>query len=216
MKKTLLIFLCIVASNLFADDTAGKIEKFWAYVSKNETILFETNKEGAQIYNDLFDQIQLINENVYVMLANDPVNRKKDMIITAGGNPEFFDLCDRIVAGAPKFRQLNPISLFPKVEVIEPFTYYGVTLQPEDVQVHFDDTRPEIEIMFLLPEVYLAQIRPDESGQTYYIFLQILFSMTQQILGERRFGEKIAGGWISLANVVTPGIPLLELNEYLK
>ncbi len=217
MKKYILsIILLFLISNVFADDLNNKINKFWNFISKNEYKIMSADNPELPIYDEIFNQIQLIDTNVFVMLENKITNGKKNMVITANGNSDYFQLCDKIVSMAPKYKTLNPISLFPKLDAIEPFIYMDITLKAEDVKVHFDNVDTQINLLFLLPEEHLSRIRADQTYYLYNIYLQMLFMMTQQVLGERTTGNKIESGEISLVNILVPAAPILNLPNYIK
>ena len=149
------------------------------------------------------------------MFSNEVVNNKKDLVITCNGNKLFFGLCDKIVNLAPNYKYLRPISLFPALEKIEPFIFGDIELKIEDVNVHFDNENGNIDLLFLLNNKHLTALQNDTTGQLYNVYMQILFMMTQQILGERFVGEKINSGNISLVNLIIPSIPMSELGKYI-
>jgi hypothetical protein len=199
-----------------ADNFTKQSMVFWNFISKNEMNILNVNDPASSLYIEIYNQIQLIDKNIYVMLGNKTENNKKEIIITAGGNSDYFDLCDQIVKLAPTFTYLNPISLFPPLEKIEPFFFDNIVLTVDDVNVHFDDSKKKIDLLFILEQKHLSNIQNDSTGQFYNIYLQMLFIMTQQILGERIAGEKINSGEISLVNLIVPTIPLLELRSAIK
>jgi hypothetical protein len=214
-KIFLILFFFIVISNGFSDENTVKISSFWEFISKNENRIFAINNQEQTLYNEIYEQIQLIDRNIFVMIDNRIINNKKNIIITSGGNSNFFKLCDQIVELAPNFVHLNPISLLPQVEIIEPFTFGDNILRIEDVRVHFDIDE-NISLLFILSNEHLLKIRNDRTGQLYNIYLQILFMMTQQLLGERITGEKIKSGDISPISTIVPSVPLVELKNYIK
>jgi hypothetical protein len=218
MKKIILFAIMIfqilgIYSVYPDDDMTEKINVFWNFISQNESAIFDLSNQNSPLYDKIFDQIQLVNENIWVMLGNEIKNNKKDLIITCGGNTSYFELCDEIVKLSPKFSRLNTISLFPQLEKIEPFVYGDIILNVEDVRVHFDN---KTDLLFILSEKHRTILQNDTSGQLYNIYMQMLFIMTQQILGERVTGEKIKSGNISLVNILIPNVPLIKLKNYIK
>jgi hypothetical protein len=89
-------------------------------------------------------------------------------------------------------------------------------LKAEDVKVHFENNNSNIDLLFILTNDHIAILQEDTSGYLYNLYMQMLFIMTQQILGERTTGEKIGIVSISLVNLLMPAIPLTELREYIK
>jgi len=217
MKK--IVFFCIFGifiSNVYSDDLDSRIATFWNYILTNERDFFNMISQEPSFYDDLHNRVQLIDKNIYALLSNEVKNNKKDIIITAGGNKQYFDICDKIVSLAPKFTYLNPISLFPPLEKIEPFMAGNITLRVEDVRVHFDNDNGNIELLFLLEDKHLSNIRNDDTGYIYNIYMQMLYMMTQQILGEKITSEKIVSAYIPLLILVMPSMPIIELKNYIK
>jgi hypothetical protein len=218
MKKIILsgIMLFQFLGVYFDDNLTEEINIFWNFISQNEMAILSINNQNSPLYNEIYNQIQLVNENIWVMIGNEIKDNKKDLIITCGGNSSYFELCDKIVKFSPEFDHLNIISLFPQLEKIEPFIYGNIVLNIEDVNVHFDNNNHEIDLLFILSEKHRTILQNDTTGQLYNIYMQMLFIMTQQILGERIVGEKIKSGNISQVNTLLPNIPLMELKKYIK
>jgi len=200
------------------DELANKISAFWNYVSENENRLFAANPNNMTIYAEIENQAQLIDENLHVFLNNVIVNDKRDLIISCSGNKNYFDLCDRVAAAAPVYAHLIPVSLFPPVEKVEEFELYairGQTLLPTDIRVHFDDDDGEdLHFLFLLSPNHLAILQSDNSGQLYSAYLQLMYIMTFQALGERA-NARVKSAEIALLPLIMPSIPLLELKNYI-
>jgi hypothetical protein len=216
MKKLyVVLILCLVAAHVHPDNLDGKIKKFWSYISKNEAKIANATPDDVSVYEEMYKQIQLINDNLAIMLENKITNGRRNLIITANGNPDFFALCDRIVLAAPRLKILKPISLFPALDIIEPFILYDITLNVEDVRVHFDSAT-DSSLLFILPAEDILRIKSDKSGEIYNIYMQMLYTMTQQILGERIMGTEIQSCEIYLANVLIPAVPLQELKNYMQ
>jgi hypothetical protein len=198
------------------DDMIDEINNFWEFISEKEMDIFRLNDRESSLYNEIYNRIQLINKNIYAMLSNEIINNKKDLIITCNGNSNYFELCDRIVNLAPRFNHLNAISLFPPIDRIEPFIFGNIVLRAEDVNVHFENNNSNIDLLFILNNDHTKILQKDTTGQLYDIYMQMLFIMTQQILGERVVGEKIESAGIAMVNIIIPSIPLIELKEHIK
>lgn len=219
MKKFLygiLFFAISGAYSAYAGDSAARIEDFWNFVSENEAGILDLQGSDSPLYSELFKRIQSIDENIFLMVNTEMKDNKRDIVITCGGKPDYFGLCDEIVSLAPEYERLNPVSLFPPLEKIEPFVYGNIMINPEDVKVHFDENGSAVDLLFLLNNEHIMMIQRDTTGQLYGIHMQMLFVMTQQILGERIFGEKIKSGLIMPAAIAIGNIPLLELRDHIK
>ena len=66
-------------------------------------------------------------------------------------------------------------------------------------------------ITFVIEGEHNGRIQDDKSGQMYDLYLQMLYSMTMQVLGERLLAQKIGNGDIAAANM----IPLPKNIKYL-
>ncbi|MDR0669180.1 MAG: hypothetical protein LBF95_03775 [Treponema sp.] len=220
MKKfilfSILVFTFFGARFVYADDYEAKIKDFWNFVSANENDIAAMNSRDSPILYELFNRIQLIDKNIYVIIDNRLDDSKKNIIISSGGNRNYFNLCDRIVEMAPAYNHINPVSLFPPLEKIEPFTYGDIQLKTDDVRVCFDIAESNIELLFILNDEHTSILRTDNSGALYNIYMQMLFVMVQQILGERMAGEKIKSGGIIPVKVVLPSMPITEIREHIK
>jgi len=226
MNKLIFIFLIAFTgcssmqaqSDLVNDELTNKISAFWNYVSENENRLFAARPNNMTIYAEIENQAQLIDENLHIYINNLIIDDKRELIISCGGNTDYFDLCDRVVAAAPVYAHLIPVSLFPPIEKVEEFELFairGQTLYPADIRVHFDDDDGEdLHFLFLLSANHLANLQNDNTGQMYSVYLQGLYIMAFQALGERK-NARVKSAEIALLPLVMPSIPLLEVKNYI-
>jgi hypothetical protein len=198
------------------EQSLNKIKTFWEYASKNESkLLSGNNSEAVTYFDELFKLLKLINENLGFYIFEEKNNRI-DLIISSGGNSVYFELCDTIVQMSPKLVKLNPISLMPPLEKIEPFTIGNMVFSVDDVRVHFDNDDNDIDLMFILNEYHLSMIQNDNTEQFYSVYLQVLNIMTLQLLGERVAGNRIKNGFIAPLSTIIPSIPFIEMKKYIK
>jgi hypothetical protein len=160
-------------------------------------------------------QIRLVNENLSILIGNEIINNKKDLIITSGGNSDYFELCDKITEKAPGFIHINPVSLMPSTDNINIYGIGNLVLNVEDIRVHFDGD-DDFELLFILSNNHLAQIQNDDSGELYSIYRYALFLMTLEILGERTFGNKITSLEMIPLPLIMPSVPFSELRKYIE
>jgi len=202
-----------VESRFAGDELTNKIAKFWKSVSRNEKTLLTANNNDSAILNEITEQIHLINENLYIFMSNDTINNKRELIISSGGNPDYFELCDRIVKESPDFVYINPVSLLPPTDNITIYRIGNMVLNVEDIQIHVDGGS---DLLFILSDNHLAQIQNDTTGQVYSIYMQALFSMTLELLGERTFVNKKITGQMMPLSPITPSFPFMELRKYIE
>jgi len=215
MKKLLFILLVVfigcsstkggVGGN---DEYTDKIKTFWEYVSKNEKRLFDGNSDDLAIVDELNTQIRLVDENIGVLLGNTIVNKKKELVISSGGDPDYFELCDRVVKGAPVFASINPVSLMPPTDNINGYRIGNMVLNVEDIQVHVES---DGDLLFILSDNHLAQVKSDNTGEVYTIYMQALYIMTLNLLGERTFGNRRVN--LLTLPIIMPSIPFMELRK---
>jgi hypothetical protein len=219
MKKFMICIIPVLAlfsAPAVSADNSALIRDFWDFVSENENDIYTLSERDSPISYKIFEKAQLIDRNIYVILDTKLDNNRKSIIITCGGNQNYFDLCDRIVEMAPAYERLNPVSLFPPMETIEPFVYGDIKLGTEDVMVCFDKGNSDIELLFILNDEHTSILRRDDTGVLYNIYMQMLFVMVQQILGERTAGERIRSGGIIPVKVTIPSMPVMELRDHIK
>jgi hypothetical protein len=221
MKKLVIvcavIFMFFNVKIVYSDDLTNKIGNFWKYISGIENDLYNIKDNNSPLYAEITKQIQLlVDENIYVLLSNEIKNSRKNLVITAGGNSQYFELCDRIVSLAPRFKRLNPVSLLPAIEKIEPFIYGDIIFRVEDVRVLPDNLGDNISLLFLLSNDLLMELQADSTGQLYSVYMQVLFMMTQQVLGEKIMAERIVSADISPISTLIPNMPIMDLRKYIK
>jgi len=225
MKKLLIIILialcgCFILqaqSSLVNDKLAVKISAFWKYISKNESRICNVNSDTLALTDEITKQIRLIDENLYVFFG--PIfDGKRDIVISCGGNVEYFDLCDRIVKVAPVSARIIPVSLMPpmkKPEDVDVYAIGGNMLDIREINVHFDDEEGELELLFLLTSNHLTSIRNDASGQIYGVYMHALYLLSLQVLGERIVGTRIKKADIPPLPLIMPSVPFVELGKYI-
>jgi hypothetical protein len=202
-------------AKIYPDDLTGKIETFWNFITENENNIFTVPNSESPLYLEIYNQIQLVDQNIFVMIGNEIENGKRNVIITCNGNPNYFELCDKIADLAPGYSYLNIISLFPPSEEIGPYIFGNIILKAEDVLVHFDGTG-DISLLFILSHEHLVRLQRDNTGQLYNIYRQMLSMMVQELIGERIAGTRVKSVVISLVNIAIPSIPLIEIRNYIK
>ena len=223
MKNHFVIVIFCLCSTVQAqsfsvnEDLAGKIRTFWEYISINETRFFSYKDYNTSMQDEMNGQIRLINENLSLLLSNETNNNKRDLVITAGGNMEYFSLCDEIVKMSPKFTQLNPISLIPPSPSgkVNSYMIGNVLFSVDDIRVHFDgDT--DISLLFILSNNLISFLNSDKTGQLYPIYLQVLFMMSIEVLGEKAAATRIKSADIApLSTIIIPSVPFKELGKYI-
>jgi hypothetical protein len=217
MKKLAILPLSLFfVFSVYPDDLTDDITTFWAFISANEDNIVKLSNPEDPLYTKIYEQIQLVDENIYVMISNQPIENKKEITITCGGDTAYFDLCDAIVALAPAYTHLKPVALLQPAEKLEPFIFDGIELRAEDVRVTCQESGAGYDLLFVLSGEHLAALRNDDSGWLYSLYMYMLLMMTQQTLGERVAGERVTGAYIPLVSLAIPSISFSELRNVIK
>ena len=201
-----------------------EIKLFWSYIQKNEKQLFELSDSESPLWHEIDNHIRSIDSNIYVTLEND-FDEKGNIIITCKGKYEYFDLCDQIVRFAPDLKYFVPISLFPPLDKIDSFVFGDL----DDLVVTVDDVK--VEYFEEIPELFanypnklsirIGQIFEESKDFDEYRYIDTCYRwmveiMTQQIIGERLFGEKIKKIGTGFPEQAQNTFPIMDLKNYFK
>lgn len=189
-----------------------KEQFFWQWFKKNEAKYFFFNKidddeEKEKILNELLAQLHIYCENLFFEVGGHP-DQKQDLIITAGGDPDFFDKAELLVKHAPKFEFWNVIALKPI---------------KEDSAVEFDGIKLSAETMYFIPliskksekiglRIYIDNLNPIDNEN----FLTATYLVLDNLLGEKSNVLNI--GHVELENLppFSQRKELIELGKLLK
>ncbi|MBN1700009.1 MAG: hypothetical protein JW881_21040 [Spirochaetales bacterium] len=211
------LFFFLGSSPVFADASGTLITVFWNTVAENETKYFHSELSTPEDWEILRLSIKNIDTGLDALIMSEIIGGKNRLIITTGCRKELFGLAEKIVSMAPSLKLLSPVALFPRLTEFEPFTVDGIALSVGDVAVRFDDPEDGMyDLIYVLPEEHIAKVTYDETDEYYTAYMNVLYLMTMQVLGERLMAEKINGIDMFRVNVFMPGIPLSKLCERIK
>ena len=93
-------------------------DEFWRWFAKNEHLYRNLNEiEGCSRYEELLDdfllELQRFSPGIYFLIGQ--LDEKMELIITAEGNPIFFEPVEKIVTKAPAIAGWNFIAFKPAV-----------------------------------------------------------------------------------------------------
>jgi hypothetical protein len=231
MKKMVLILLLFIPSFISCHiEHEKEIKLFWKYIQENEKQIFELTNAEIPLWYEIYNHIQSVDNNIYVMLEND-FNEKRNLIITCNGKYDYFDLCDQIVKFAPNLEYLVPVSLFPSLDKIEPFIFGDFVLTVDDVKVeYYEEVEyssgrvvnrcPKLfanypnELYLRIHEIFEESKNFDEFHYIDSIYRQMVEIMAQQIIGERLFGEKIKNIETTFPEQAQNAFPIKNLKNY--
>ena len=229
MRKNIFIWLLFIPFFFSCHvEHEKEIKLFWKYVQENEQQIFELTNAEAPLWYEMYNYIQSVDNNIYVMLEND-FNEKRNLIITCNGKYEYFDLCDQIVKYAPDLEYLVPVSLFPPLEKIEPFIFDDLVLTIDDIKVKYyiayssESAVKYRPILFVnypnklylrFQEIFEVSKDFDEFDAIDGIYRRLVGIMAQQIVGERLFGEKIKEIQTRFPEQSLDAFPIRNLKDY--
>ena len=110
---------------------------FWEWFSAHQSNYLQIGDrdedEADELLNELLLQLHRYCDQLYFKIGGlDP--ETNEFIITAEGNPEYFDLAEDLVQMAPKIKGWKFIPLSPPDEELEEIIYYdGLELKPENI-----------------------------------------------------------------------------------
>ena len=190
-------------------------QQFWNWFQNNEAKYFFLNQiddenEKEQFLDELLAQLHLYCKNLFFEVGGYP-DKTQDLIITADGNPDFFDQAESLVAEAPELKHWNIIALKPPVEggVIES---NGIQLSPEKMWFIPLSSKKSPKIGLRL---YIDNYNSDEKDN----FLFASYLLIDNLLGEKSSGLDI--GHVEIENLPPISqqddlIELYKLPRYVK
>ena len=170
-------------------------KQFWDWFQANEAKYFFLNQvddeiERERILDELLEQLHLYCDHLYFEVGGEP-NEQQDIIITAGGNTDFFDKVETLVKQAPQMEHWNVIAFKPVVEggTIE---YNNVKLNTETM--YFDPLANKASTKIGL-RVYVGNYNPIDEKD----FLTATYLVLDNILGEKSNALDI--GYVEMENL---------------
>jgi hypothetical protein len=148
-------------------------QEFWKWFQKNETMLFNFEKDRESVFDQLSTQMKKVHESLTFEFG--PVeNGKRDFVISADGIKKGFPAVETLYASAPKLERWTFIKFRPRREAMD-IDYAGVSVKTGDVFCTVQPDRGKAGIT-----VFLRNYR-QENQKAY---AGITFLMLDQALGE--------------------------------
>lgn len=108
------------------------IIRFWTWFGANTAALFATPDADHPIWDQALAQVQLIHPDLRFEMS-DPVDGRREFVITAQGDAALFPLVDDIVANAPSLNQWTFVALKPAMGFDFVTTYEGVAFDSKSM-----------------------------------------------------------------------------------
>ena len=130
----LLRLLCFfMAATLVGGQVSAKGEKvFWDWFSKNEVRLFHFEQDQERIFDELAEQLNLINPDLTFEFG--PVSdEKREFVISAGGIKAAFPAIEALYATAPPLPRWTWVKFRPRRAELRDLIYGDTTINADDV-----------------------------------------------------------------------------------
>lgn len=192
-------------------------QSFWKWFMINQEKYIVINQvnnveKKEMLLDDLLNQLHSYCSELYFEVGGLP-NEPQDLIISAGGNPDYFERAEKLVAQAPKLDGWNFIALKPPMGLDFITEYEGVNLDPN--KSWFMPLDFENDPLSLGLRIHLPNFRIENEKQ----YLNGCYQMIDTILGEKSAANDVQH--IEVDNLPTNPekeglIEIADLVEYIK
>lgn len=193
----------------------SKEQQFWDWFKENEAKYYFLNQiedadEKERLLDELLEHLHAFCDQLFFQVGGLP-NDKQDLIITAEGNPDFFDTVESLVKEAPHLNYWNIIALKPAKQGGS-VKYNGIELDPKAIFFDPLDSKASEKIGLRL---YVSSYNPNNKMD----FLTAAYWLLDNILGERSCAQDI--GYVDMECLRTIEereelIELTKLPQYIK
>jgi hypothetical protein len=175
------ILLMSILSFLSLSAKATPEEQFWKWFQKNETIIFDFEKDQENVFNQLADEMHKVNPDLTFEFGPKS-NNKREFIISADGIKSAFPKVESLYSAAPKnLSKWNVIKFRPRREPFD-IEYGGVSVKAESILVTLHADGAKIGITLFIPGY-------TEKNERKYT--SIAYLMLDQALGEYDVETKV-------------------------
>ncbi|WP_445713033.1 hypothetical protein [Flavobacterium sp.] len=197
-----------------------KINTFWNWFQdNNQTIknfINETPKSQKQISHWIKHRLGFYCKELdYMIIFPKKPTEKTELIITANGNPEYFDQVIQLINNAPVLRNWRFIAFIQLTEKIDkiierlddPYVIQELTIKTNEVKflpLDYDINSKELDIIIYLKNYYIHC-----NTKTLQ---QIIYVILKDLLGEKSIYRKI--NFIQLAKIPNEIDELIKLYEF--
>lgn len=196
-----------------------KINTFWNWFQDNNqtirNLINETPKNQKHICFWINKNLSYYCKEIdFMIVFPKKGNTKSELIITANGNPEYFNQVIDLVDSAPKLKNWKFTAFIQPTERIdkiiegfdEPYIFHEITLKASELKfspLNFDEETKKLDIT-----VYLKNHKIHCNTKTWK---QAIFIILQDLLGEKSLYQNI--NFVQLAQMPNNIEELIELYE---
>lgn len=132
MKLRALLLMAISLFSAFAKATPES--DFWKWFGKNESRLYENERNREAIFDELSAQMAKVNPDLTFEFGPVMPNGKRDFVVSAGGIKTAFPAVEALVSKAPSLRRWQIIKFRPRRSTLNDLEYGGLHVRVDDVR----------------------------------------------------------------------------------
>ena len=183
---------------------------FWAWLAPRAERLAELVDADAPFWNDVLAQLKAIDDGLWLEIGAGMEPR--ELVLTASGDPELFDLVDAVCAEARPLPGWRVVALKPPMGFDFALTWEGVTIEPKATWFEPLESVDAPEILGLRVAVPGYSVEANEPH-----------CMGVLLMLDAALGEREAATSVQLAEIVAPPsdpdaagfLPMVDLAGYL-
>ena len=196
-----------------------KINTFWNWFQDNnqtiKNLKNETVNNQKQICYWISKHLGYYSKELdFMIVFPKKENQKTELIITANGNPGYFNQVEELINNAPELKHwkftafIQPTSNIEDIikGLDEPYVFQEITIKTSEIKflpLHYDTKIKKLDII-----IYLKNYTINCNTKTWQ---QAIYIILQDVLGEIALYQNI--NFIQLAQLSNPTEDLIELYE---
>jgi len=184
------------------------VEEFWNYFLSRRQDFEDLTSSDDPLYDALLAKLQRVHPDLYIEFCTTP--GENELILTAEGKMELFELVEEVVAQAPEISGWRIFALKPKLGFPQTTRWEGHEVRIADVMVvpvrHRETGRVGLHL-------YVEGATPKNEYDIHSALLRAI----DHGLGERCFAERVQATWVHPIKELPKGVssfPLMQLDEY--
>ena len=185
MKFSRTIFFATV-SLLCGTVQASPESGFWKWFQRNETMLFDFEKNQEVVFNQLEAEMHKVNSTLTFEFGPKQ-DGQREFVISADGIRDSFPSVEKLYAAAPPLRNWKLIKFRPRREPFD-INFQGLSIKATSVTVLIERDGPKAALTVLIPGYTKAK---------HDSFASIAFLFLDQALGEFDVATRV--GFIEVA-----------------
>jgi len=167
---------------LFAKETGEQI--FWKWFQKNESKIYQFEKNREQILDEISEQLSKYKEGVVFEISQEQ-NGKREFILSADGLKELFPAVQVLKAAAPRLERWSIVAFRPRMNDYASFKldYAGKEFDPANIWIYHRIQDGYFDLIIYQPEYTEEERNAFISGA--YILLDMALGEYDVVTGIR-------------------------------